>query len=91
MSLEWTDSSYPSPRMPRPHGAPVIIGGRPSHQVISRPGDCKLVGGTETISVQIPRDNDNIYEIRVCLRGPDLVRTIGEVRAVFDSVSFDSS
>jgi len=89
--LEWTVAGNPSPYMPRPRGVPVTIGGRPSHQVVSRPGECRLIGGTETISVQIPVNNDNTYEIRVCLRGPNLARTIRQVQAIFDSVSFVSS
>ena len=66
-------------------------GSRPSHQAVSRPGFCGRIGGTETISVQIPSNNDNTYAITVCLRGPELARAKRQVQAVFDSVSFDSS
>jgi hypothetical protein len=89
--LEWSDEGTPGLHVSRSLGVPVTIGGRPSRQVISRPGVCGRIGGTETISVQIPHDNDNIYTITACLRGPDLSRAARQVQAFLNSVSFASS
>jgi hypothetical protein len=87
--VEWADQVYPGgAHMSRAFGAPVTVGGRPSRQAVSRPGDCSAIGGTETISLQIPDDKDNIYAVTACVRGPDLDRTVGQVQALIDSVSF---
>ncbi len=90
--MEWVDHGYPADaHVSGSFGIPVTVGGRPSRQAISRPGDCSAIGGTETISLQIPDDRHNIYEVTACLRGPDLDRAAGEVQALIDSVSFPRS
>jgi hypothetical protein len=90
--VEWADQAYPrGAYVSSSFGAPVTVGGRQSRQAISRPGDCGAIGGTETISVQIPDDKYNIYVVTACVRGPDLDRTVGQVQALIDSVSFPRS
>jgi hypothetical protein len=86
------DDAYPATaHVNNSLGVPVTIGGRPSRQAVSRPGDCSRVGGAETITVQIPADKHNIYVVTACMRGPHLARTARQVQAFIASVSFPGS
>jgi hypothetical protein len=91
--VEWADHAYPAgnAHVSRSFGVPVTVGGRPSRQAVSRPGECGLIGGAETISVQIPDNKFNIYTVTACVRGPHLARTARQVQALIDSVSFPRS
>lgn len=67
--------------------ATMLVSGRLATETNSMAGWCKSLGGTETITVVIPRSlADNWYEMDACLRGPGLTNSETQIAAMLSSV-----
>jgi hypothetical protein len=65
----------------------TYIGGRAASETYAMGSWCKGLGGTETITVVIPRSlADNWYQMDACLRGPGLHAAEAQVAAMLSSV-----
>jgi hypothetical protein len=67
--VRWEAAGFPNFHLPEPN---TTIGGRPAFETRTSGGDrCAPLGGTETITVMIPRDvPDNWFRMDACLRAP---------------------
>lgn len=72
--VEWVQSDIPRPRPPRPA----------LRVSVSRPGSCKVVDATETVSAQVVTRAHRFF-VRACLRGPDVAANEAAVRAMLAS------
>ena len=65
----------------------TLISGRQASETHAMESWCKGLGGTETITVVIPRSlADNWYQMDACLRGPSLTGAEAQIRAMLSSV-----
>jgi hypothetical protein len=75
----------------RPAGQPEIpepnttIGGHTARVETTRRGNCVDIGADETIVADIERPSGNHYEMRACLRGPDLAQQERSITNMLDS------
>jgi hypothetical protein len=61
----------------------ATIAGRPALEAKTSAGWCASLGGTETISVIIPRDQpDNWYGLNACLSVPNLPQQEAQISAM---------
>jgi hypothetical protein len=68
------------------------IGGRPALETKTSGGWCSSLGGTETISVIIPRDQpDNWYGLNACLSASNLPQQEAQISAMLHTVSIGGS
>jgi hypothetical protein len=82
--VRWNANSLPSWRMPR---ATTTIAGRDAAESKVRGGWCAVLGGTETITVMIPRAGPGKwYQMDACLRGPGLPRQEAQISSMLRSV-----
>ena len=82
--VRWSADGFPGFRLPKPN---VTIGGRPALETKTRGGWCASLGGTETITVTIPRDTpDNLYEMEACLSVPNLPQQEAQISAMLHTV-----
>jgi hypothetical protein len=83
--VSWDAVGFPTTHLPTPN---TTIGGRPAVETTATGGAwCASLGGTETITVMIPRPMpDNWYQLDACLRGPDLAQQEAQVSAMLDTV-----
>jgi hypothetical protein len=67
--VRWDDDGFPdSGQRPQPN---TTVAGHPAFETMSPADWCTSLGGTETITLTIPRDQpDNWYEMQACLRAP---------------------
>ncbi len=80
----WTVQGFPNWHEPV---MTTTVGGRPASETRVMESWCKGLGGTQTITVVIPRSlADNWYQMDACLRGPGLTGTEGQVSAMLRSV-----
>jgi hypothetical protein len=83
--VRWQAAGFPDWHLPTPNTG---IGGRPSVETKTAGGPwCAPLGGTETITVMIPRDTpDNWFQMDACLRAPGLPQQEAEISAMLSSV-----
>jgi hypothetical protein len=79
-----TTDGFPSFRLTRPN---ATIAGRPALETKTSGGWCASLGGTETITVTIPRDQpDNWYGLNACLSAPNLPQQEAQISAMLHTV-----
>lgn len=84
MLVTWTAQGFPNWRKPV---MTTTVGGRVASETNAMSSWCKGLGGTETITVVIPRSlADNWYQMDACLRGPGLSGAEAQVAAMLNSV-----
>jgi hypothetical protein len=84
-SARWDEDGFPAWHAPR---ANTRIGGRPATETVTVGRWCQALGGSRTITVIIPRDSDNWYEMDACLRGPGIPAEQAEITAMLKTVRF---
>ncbi len=82
--VRWNANSLPNWRMPE---ATTTVAGRAAVERKTRGGWCAVLGGTETITVMIPRAaRGTWYQMDACLRGPGLPRQEAQISSMLRSV-----
>jgi hypothetical protein len=82
--VRWEDDGFPGFRLPKPN---TTIAGRPALETKTSGGWCASLGGTETITVTIPRDlPDNLYGMEACLSAPNLSQQEAQISAMLHTV-----
>ena len=82
--VRWNANSLPNWRMPK---ATRTVAGRGAVERKARGGWCAVLGGTETITVMIPRAGPGTwYQMDACLRGPGLPRQEAQISSMLRSV-----
>ena len=82
--VRWNANGLPNWRMPK---ATTTVAGRGAVESKTRGGWCAVLGGTETITVMIPRAGPGKwYQMDACLRGPGLPRQEAHISSVLRSV-----
>jgi hypothetical protein len=82
--VRWNANSLPNWRMPK---ATTTVAGRGAAERNIRGGWCAVLGGTETITVTIPRAGPGTwYQMDACLRGPGLPRQEAQISSMLSSV-----
>jgi hypothetical protein len=80
----WNAYSLPNWRMPK---VTTTVAGRGAMESKTRGGRCAVLGGTETITVMIPRAGPGTwYQMDACLRGPGLPRQEAQISSMLRSV-----
>jgi hypothetical protein len=86
--VEWTSHGFPNWHLPKPN---TTIAGRPAVETKTSGGSCAPVGGTETITVIIPRGTpDNWYQMDACLSAPNLPQQEPQIAAMLSTVQIAS-
>jgi hypothetical protein len=87
--VRWDLDGFPGFRLTKPN---ATIAGRPALETKTSGGWCASLGGTETISVIIPRDQpDNWYGLNACLSAPNLPQQEAQISAMLHTVSIGGS
>jgi hypothetical protein len=82
--VRWSADGFPGFRLPEPN---ATIGGRPALETKTSGGWCASLGGTETITVTIPRDiPDNSFQMQACLSAPNLPQQEAQISAMLSTV-----
>ncbi|MGH3230097.1 MAG: hypothetical protein ACRDOA_16260 [Streptosporangiaceae bacterium] len=82
--VQWSADGFPGFRLPKPD---ATIAGRPALETRTSGGWCASLGGTETITVTIPRDApDNLYQMQACLSAPNLPQQEAQISAMLHTV-----
>jgi hypothetical protein len=82
--IRWSANGNPGWRLPATN---TIVGGRRAFETVTSGGWCATLGGTETITVAIPRNIAmNWFEMDACLAGPGLTRQEAEISSMLRSV-----
>jgi hypothetical protein len=82
--VRWDAHSLPNWRMPK---ATTTVAGRGAVESKARGGWCAVLGGTETITVMIPRAGPGKwYQMDACLRGPGLSQQEAQISSLLNSV-----
>jgi len=82
--VRWNASALPAWHLPK---ANTTVAGREAVETRASGGWCSTLGGTETITVMIPRAAvGNWYQMDACLRGPGLAQQEAEISAMLRSV-----
>jgi len=83
--VSWDADGFPISHLPTPN---TTIGGHSAVETTTSGGAwCASLGGTETITVMIPRAvPDNWYQMDACLRGPDLTQQDAQISSMLSSV-----
>jgi hypothetical protein len=68
-------------------GTQIEVGGRPAWIQNTVGGDCRRIGATRTIDVEMPAHN---LELTVCVRAPGVAQALKSVNALLASVKFAS-
>jgi hypothetical protein len=84
--VRWDADGFPGFHPPKPN---ITVGGLPADETrTSNDGWCQSLGGTQTITVMIPRPvPGNWYGMEACLRPPDLPYQEAQISAMLSSVS----
>ncbi len=82
--VSWSNYGYLHTGPEIPH-ANTTISGEPARVTLERPGNCGI-GAQETITADIARPQGNHYEMKACLRGPNLARDEALVGSMLHSV-----
>jgi len=87
--VRWDLDGFPGFRLTKPN---ATIGGRPALETKTSGGWCASLGGAETISVIIPRDQpDNWYGLNACLSAPNLPQQEAQISAMLATVRVAAS
>ena len=87
--VRWNANGLPNWRMPK---ATTTVAGHGAVESKARDGWCAVLGGTETITVMIPRAGPGTwYQMDACLRVPGLPRQEAEISAMLSSVRVNPS
>jgi len=82
--VSWNANDLPNRPMPK---ATTTVAGRAAVESKARAGWCAVLGGTETITVMIPRALPGTwYQMDACLRGPGLPGQEAQISAMLNSV-----
>jgi len=82
--VSWNANDLPNRPMPK---ATTTVAGRAAVESKARAGWCAVLGGTETITVMIPRARPGTwYQMDACLRGPGLPGQEAQISAMLHSV-----
>jgi len=82
--VRWDADGFFGVRLPKPN---TTIAGHPALETKTSGGWCASLGGTETITVMIPRDTpDNWYQMDACLSAPDLPQQEAQISAMLHTV-----
>jgi hypothetical protein len=82
--VRWSAEGFPGSRTPK---ANITVGGRPAAETTTTGGWCATLGGTETITVTIPRTaGGNWYEMDACLSGPGRSQHEANISSMLNSV-----
>jgi hypothetical protein len=82
--VRWNANGLPNWRMPK---ATTTVAGRGAVESKARGGWCAVLGGTETITVMIPRAGPGKwYQMDACLRGPGLPKQEAQISSMLSSV-----
>jgi hypothetical protein len=82
--IQWDDDGFPNAGVPKPN---TTVAGRPAVETRTSGGWCASLGGTETITVMIPRTvPDNWYQMEACLRPPNLPQQEADISAMLRTV-----
>ena len=82
--VRWNANGLPRWRMPK---ATTTVAGRGAVESKARGGWCAVLGGTETITVMIPRAGPGKwYQMDACLRGPGLPQQEAQISSMLSSV-----
>jgi hypothetical protein len=86
--VRWNANSDPNWRMPK---ATTTVAGHGAVESRARGGWCAVLGGTETITVMIPRAGPGKwYQMDACLHGPGLPRQEAQISSMLRSVRISS-
>lgn len=86
--IRWSANGFPTWHMPK---ANTTVSGRKAVETRTSGGWCVTLGGTETITVMIPRAAPgNWYQMDACLRGPGLAQQEAEISSMLKSVHISS-
>jgi len=87
--VRWEADGFPNSHVPKPN---TFIDGRPALETKTSGGWCASLGGTETITVTIPRDTpDNWYQMDACLSAPNLLQQEAQISAMLHTVRIAGS
>lgn len=82
--VSWDADGFPAWQSPKTN---TTIAGRRAVETRTTGGWCSSLGGTETITVIIPRDaTDNWYQMDACLRAPGMPQHEAQVSAMLSTV-----
>ena len=82
--VRWNANSIPNWRMPK---ATTTVAGHGAVESRARGSWCAVLGGTETITVMIPRAGPGKwYQMDACLHGPGLPRQEAQISSMLRSV-----
>ena len=82
--VRWNANSIPNWRMPK---ATTTVAGHGAVESKAHGGWCAVLGGTETITVMIPRAGPGKwYQMDACLRAPGLPRQEAQISSLLKSV-----
>ena len=82
--VRWNANGLPNWRMPK---ANTTVAGHGAVESKTRGGWCGVLGGTETITVMIPRAGPGKwYQMDACLHGPGLPRQEAQISSMLSSV-----
>jgi hypothetical protein len=82
--VRWNANGLPKGQMPK---ATTTVAGRGAVESKTRGGWCAVMGGTETITVMIPRAvPGKWYQMDACVRGPGLPQQEAQISSMLRSV-----
>jgi hypothetical protein len=67
--ISWTRNGMPRWTLAKQPGRRTTLAGRPAKLRVERPGACRYLAATETITAQIATGPDTWLEMQACLRG----------------------
>ena len=87
--VRWNANGLPNWRMPK---ATTTVAGRGAVESKARGGWCAVLGGTQTITVMIPRAGPGTwFQMDACLRAPGLPRQEAQISSMLKSVRIAES
>jgi hypothetical protein len=85
--IEWSDGGFGGWTLANASGKRFTVDGHPAKEAVFVPahGAC-VIGTAREVTVFVPRAAKyNYYEMRACLRGPDLTQERAEVQSMIAS------
>jgi hypothetical protein len=90
--VKWSNFGFPDWSLSEVSGSSLTVGGLAAREQTSLPGDCRMLGADETITVDVAGGvASNDYEMTACLRGPDLQHEVAEVQRMLSTTSLPNS
>lgn len=86
--IEWSANGFPGITIDGQGPGGTKIAGRPATLHEEKPGDCDYLGADVTIYADVSRDaaGDNWYEMRACLKGPNLDELRRQISSMLTSL-----